>query len=894
MKKLPFSLNNLFSVHTAPMLGNGIHRFISRSCARISFLRRGGSVRTIDYVSKLNESTIIPAWPESSEQLTSMDRLFALKPSITAKDEEEEIDTEGLPEYFDFSEEEDGEPSPTLRLGRHILKLGKVHYRHEEALSPAFKEKKQIICDYRTVPQIRRCLKDWMVKSDRDNQFLYRKRNVGWSLDIPRKNNKGQRSDAKGGKDKSKNKDMFRDDDLGADEAVDAEEEAEARTIEEKKPIDYGPEDTVAYAHYSMPSKYGILKRIMREISTLLPNYKPTRVVDFGCGPGTAAASIMDTESWNDNGSFKKYVGIDISRSMIDAAKIVVKDSGVDAIFWDKTSEVVQRAHVQKDRYDMAVASFALSELTNDKNKIAAVQLMYEMLDDGGVLVIVEAGSPRGSHIVRSARQLILDSFNPSSGNNPLKTSGTGDGNVVVRPVLDPPPGIKSHEDVGAFVVAPCTHDKKCPLGDGVWCSFSQKVFSGMIRKAHEEKFSYVVIQKRSLNSYDARYSGRKSKLRERDTKTKVEVDVWTKDRNVEPTVAAEFSRGRHAQSNTGGRGRGSFDVSPAPLVQLHRTPVQILQEFMNTPAKRLSAMVDKLVDEIDWLEYTPPLYRSEYGRILRTPLKQRGHVTMDICTPAGYVKRHVLSKKHLLEIPSLYTAVRKTTWGGLHPILSSGDGAASPDGVAEESSPLCKLPPEMKNTSRNSDAVVDVDDEDRDIEEEIFEEEFRRMMNKKGKQKEARNRNVIQRLSPFSFSSLPTDKAQKNKGRKQDEGQIYESGSLDDDMGALELDMEALEAAGAYSKKTATGKASSRTAVKSGVDEPFDMQVHSLSELMQSGKLKELLGDDDDASYKILSADSDGTRARKSTSRSVGRQKASRVRPLSKKPEDRGRVPKG
>lgn len=827
-------------------------------------------MRTIDYVSKLNDSTIIPSWPESSEQLTSMDRLFALKPSITAKDEEEELDTEGLPEYFDFSEEDSGEPSPTLRLGRHILKLGKVHYRHEESMSPVFKEKKQAICDYRTVPQIRRCLKDWMVKSDRESQFLYRKRPIGWSLDNASKRTRGK------GKSRGQNFESNGDEDE-VDSGV---------GMEDRKPVNYGPEETVAYAHYSMPSRYGIMKRIMREVNTLLPNFKPLRVVDFGCGPGTAAASILDTDGWKDNDSFRKYVGIDISRSMIDAAKIVVKDTGVDSIFWDKTSEVVQRAHVQKDRYDMAVASFALSELTSDKNKIAAVQLMYEMLDDGGVLVIVEAGSPRGSHIVRSARQLILDSFNPSSGNNPLSTSSSSSGSAVIRPVLDPPPNVKSHEDIGAFVVAPCTHDKKCPLGDGVWCSFSQKVFSGMIRKAHEEKFSYVVIQKRSLNSYDARYSGRKTKVR--DGKAVAEVDVWTKDRSVDPTVAAEFSRGRHAGNVTGGS-RGSFDMS-TPRVQLHRTPVQILQQFMTTPAKRLSALVDQLVDEIDWAEYTPPLYRSEYGRILRTPLKQRGHVTMDICTPAGYVKRHVLSKKHMLEVPSLYTAVRKTTWGGLHPILS---GEAAVDGVLEESSPLCKLPPQMKSAARgaNSDAVVDVDvdEEDRDIEEEIFEEEFKRMMGKKGQKREARNRNVIQRLSPFAFSSLPADKAEKNKGQFDEvggdnvrfaQGQIYESGSIED----------------AFSNSAKGGQARKRggedVAVGTDVDAPFEMRVDSLSQLMQSGKLQDLLGDDDDASYQVLSRDGEGG-AEQPSSRVVGRQRSSRVRQISKKRENRSRMPK-
>ena len=49
----------------------------------------------------------------------------------------------------------------------------------------------------------------------------------------------------------------------------------------------------------------------------------------------------------------------------------------------------------------------------------AAVQLLFEMLDVGGYLVILEAGNPYGSHTVRTARQLVLDIFNnvDKSGN---------------------------------------------------------------------------------------------------------------------------------------------------------------------------------------------------------------------------------------------------------------------------------------------------------------------------------------------------------------------------------------------------------------------------------------------------------------------------------------------
>lgn len=46
-----------------------------------------------------------------------------------------------------------------------------------------------------------------------------------------------------------------------------------------------------------------------------------------------------------------------------------------------------------------------------------------------------------------------------------------------------PPPRSYKPEHMHASVVAPCTHDGLCPLKNGAWCNFSQRVHSGVIRK---------------------------------------------------------------------------------------------------------------------------------------------------------------------------------------------------------------------------------------------------------------------------------------------------------------------------------------------------------------------------------------------------------------------------
>ena len=52
-------------------------------------------------------------------------------------------------------------------------------------------------------------------------------------------------------------------------------------------------------------------------------------------------------------------------------------------------------------RYSLAIASYTLSELPNDLSRRVAVQLLFESLEVGGYLVVLEAGHPFGSHTTR-------------------------------------------------------------------------------------------------------------------------------------------------------------------------------------------------------------------------------------------------------------------------------------------------------------------------------------------------------------------------------------------------------------------------------------------------------------------------------------------------------------
>jgi ribosomal protein RSM22 (predicted rRNA methylase) len=301
------------------------------------------------------------------------------------EDEDQENDSE-----FD----ENNQPLPQKRVGREILRLGRVNYRVPEILPDWIMQRKEQISEHRTTKQLRRCIKNWMLKPDREIQKKYAEKEIGWSNTAPR-------------------------------EAV----------KEASRVMSYGPEETVAYVNFFMPSRYVITRRVFNELKELLPKYRPRRIYDFGCGPATCAAAAIDV--WGQD-TVERYVGVDMSQSMLDAAKIMTTrmglvipnssstsssskkgngshdKSGPDIIFTTKSADVIGRIAASKDdsqRFDMAIAAYTLSELTSDSVKRAAVQVLFESLDNNGLLVIIDNGSPIGSHHTRSARQMLLDLF---------------------------------------------------------------------------------------------------------------------------------------------------------------------------------------------------------------------------------------------------------------------------------------------------------------------------------------------------------------------------------------------------------------------------------------------------------------------------------------------------
>ena len=100
------------------------------------------------------------------------------------------------------------------------------------------------------------------------------------------------------------------------------------------------------------------------------------------------------------------------------------------------------------------------------------------------MLVIVEPGTPVGSAVVRAARSTILQFEARKVRAATKRGAAAADADDAAEAGLgaagadSAASGAEQQSEVaGAHVVAPCAHDKRCPMdGTDRWCHFSQRL----------------------------------------------------------------------------------------------------------------------------------------------------------------------------------------------------------------------------------------------------------------------------------------------------------------------------------------------------------------------------------------------------------------------------------
>jgi ribosomal protein RSM22 (predicted rRNA methylase) len=109
-----------------------------------------------------------------------------------------------------------------------------------------------------------------------------------------------------------------------------------------------------------------------------------------------------------------------------------------------------------------------------------------------------------------------------------------------------------------------------------------------------------------------------------------------------------------------------------APCTHAHRCPIAggdwcHFDTRIDRTSRHRKAKSGTLSYEIEKFSYLvaakqPTATTSRAGRIIRLPLKRRGHVVLDLCTSEGAAKREVVSRRD----KELYREARSARWGDL------------------------------------------------------------------------------------------------------------------------------------------------------------------------------------------------------------------------------------
>jgi len=243
---------------------------------------------------------------------------------------------------------------------------------------------------------------------------------------------------------------------------------------------------------------------------------------------------------------------------------------------------------------------------------------LWDKTADGGVLVIVEPGTPRGSKLVRRVRQLVLDYEERNARNAEKKTNAA-------------PNSVKSN----AHVVAPCQHDKKCPMSvanekkstSQMWCHFSQRVertathrlmlARGKGRTYQDERFSYVAIQK--LPRDQAEELAESKALRILEEENNADGDAFFASESL--TSSDDDYNDEEEEEEEEEEDESEEDEDEDTF---------IFDESTKSKARAVAMASQPL-----------------WSRVVRPPIKRRGHVVIETCEPNGKLEKRTVAKSH-------------------------------------------------------------------------------------------------------------------------------------------------------------------------------------------------------------------------------------------------------
>lgn len=458
--------------------------------------------------------------------------------------------------------------------------------------------------------------------------------------------------------------------------------------------LKYRENEALAYMASRMPAVYSACYRILREVRRRLPDFSPTKVLDFGAGTGSVLWALR--EVWPR--AVKELNLIEPSKSMQRAGLSLSQDMKDLPLIqsYDDIQALMKKTPKTKRKHDLVIASYVLGEIASIKDRISTVRQLWSLTRD--VLVLVEPGTPHGFSIISQMRSHIL--WMEKRKVRKFSSKAKVGPNEVVKDLVA--------AGMGAFIVAPCPHDGPCPLvNTGKYCHFVQRLqrtstqlkckrSKGPLRGFEDEKFTYVVIRRGfrpqqpwPLNDMEFETLAEQKvrrQLEEHDVDEDLYMDASDDNDDIIPheeeedgvTPDTDMTETGADDENDGENKEGMIahvacddDMTEADT---NGENVRKGRRALVVRESDKSETETDIDDEMDEEEENAGVHAAPatgWARIVFDPLRRGKRVEMDMCRSircdgsAGCFERLVVTKA---KNPTLHYQARRSQWGDLWP----------------------------------------------------------------------------------------------------------------------------------------------------------------------------------------------------------------------------------
>ncbi|SCU88069.1 LADA_0E07998g1_1 [Lachancea dasiensis] len=408
----------------------------------------------------------------------------------------------------------------------------------------------------------------------------------------------------------------------------------------------------------------------------LRDDFKPDKVLDVGYGPATGMVALNDLlgaefrPSVKDavifgHSEMKKRAKIMLSRQLNEVSHLISEqetrsEHTIDGDEDDLVGEVMIkkiRTHTTlrdeipvAKRYDLIILTHQLLQ-TEEKFPYEVdtnIELFLKLLAPGGHIVLIERGNPMGFEIIARARQVAVrpENFLNEHGKIPRPW---GRGFHSANPDIERKwEGIDSkdskfeeeiekqatssgkEESYHLKIIAPCPHQRKCPLQIG-------------------KPQYYEYGEGKNLNFCNFQKSVLRPRYSIELKKGKILATPW--ENNHEPIGIKGLAKKGTGRPN--GRNFEILNYSYLIMERSHTDSKTVELIHKQREEQNLSYDVGSLGNN------TP----DTWPRIIRQPIKRKGHVVMDLCGSSGLVEKWTVPKSFSKEI---YHDARKAMKGDL------------------------------------------------------------------------------------------------------------------------------------------------------------------------------------------------------------------------------------